>query len=197
MLKLLINLLVALLVSLCVWIGPVSPAQAANPQSGALLSQEDLPPEFVKASDAETSSCRMAGDVAAFVVREPEPVELLCVSSFSLTDGAENPQQAEMIRQVFDAILKRPESFVEQAKAVDVEGIEILDNLAGIGEVATGFSKTETGIGRTEVVLFRRGDFFSSVLIRHQPDQKPVAPLETIARKIDQRLTAISNIPAQ
>lgn len=190
-LKFLLNLLMAFLVSVCFWTFPVVPVQAAN-QSQPLLTLEDLPQGFVPASESETSSCRMAGEVSAFVVRETEQTELVCISSFSLTVGAENPEQAEMVRQVFDAILQSPQTFVAQANAVDVEGIEVLQNLADVGEVAAGFSKTEAEIGRTEVALFRRGDFLNTVLIRYQPEHAPLESLPVLAHKLDQRVSAIS-----
>lgn len=194
MLKFLLHLLIVFLVSFSIWLSPQLPASATHPGSHPLLSLEDLPSFFTPASEAEVSGCRMAGEVSGFVFKQASHLmELVCVASFPLGTGAETPEQIEMVHQVFDAILADPQAFVAQANAVEVQGIEVLESLAGIGEVATGFSKTEVGIGRTEIILFRRGDLFNSVLVRYPAGQEPIVPLQAIARKVDRRAIEMTN----
>jgi hypothetical protein len=173
--------LIVLLVSLCVWLmQPPSALAATMPR----LSLADLPTGFVSASQEEAQSCQMAGDRVAFVLRSPAAAELVCAASFSL--ATENGLQVEMVRQVFDSILQNPQTLVEQADPTQTKALEILD-LAGIGDCSTGFSTVEAGVGRTEVLLFRRGDFINSVLVRYPADQPPIAPLRTVAERLDRQ----------
>lgn len=186
MLKFLLHLLIVFLASFGIWLSPQLPTPAAYADSMPLLSLEDLPSFFAPASEAEISSCRMTGEIFGFVFKQSSKLmELVCVASFPLGVGAETPEQVEMVHQVFDAILADPQAFVAQANAVEVQGIEVLDSLTGIGEAATGFSKAEAEIGQTEIGLFRRGDLFNSVLIRYPVGQEPIVPLQAIARKVD------------
>ena len=182
-LKRFVNILVALIASLCLWLVPCSSALAASlPQ----LTLADLPAGFVPASEAEAQSCQMAGERAAFVRRSPEAAELVCASSFSLAATTENALQVEMVRKVFDSILQNPQALVKQADPDRTKALEILD-LAEIGDRSTGFSTVEDGIGRTEVLLFRRGDFINSVLIRYDANRSPIASLKTVAQRLDQQ----------
>ena len=175
------NRLIVLLVSLCVCLVQSPSALAATTPR---LSLADLPAGFVSASKEEAQSCQMAGDRVAFVLRSPQAAELVCASSFSL--ATENGLQVEMVRQVFDSILQNPQTLVEQADPTHTKALEILA-LMGIGDRSTGFSTVEAGIGRTEVLLFRRGDFMNSVLVRYPADQPPIAPLKTVAERLDRQ----------
>ncbi len=177
------NSLIVLLVSLCFWLVQSPSVLAATTPR---LTLADLPAGFVLASKSEAQSCQMAGDRVAFVRRSPDSTELVCASSFSLAATTENALQVEMVRQVFDSILQNPQTLVEQADPTHTKVLEILD-LAGIGDRSTGFSTVEAGIGRTEVLLFRRGDFINSVLVRYPADQPPIAPLKTVAEQLDQQ----------
>jgi hypothetical protein len=184
-LRFIIPVLVAVLMSL----GVEFTAEAVP-----LLSLNNLPAGFVAALPEEVGSCQMAGEVSAFVLkRDAEISELVCVSSFSLAAATENFAQRESVRQIYDQILKNPQLLVEQAKALGVDDIKILDQLQDIGEVATGFSKVEAGIGQTEVALFRRGDYFNAALIRYKAGHEPIVPLKTVARKLDQQVSAASS----
>ena len=178
-----VNSLIVLLVSLCVWLVQSPSALAATTPR---LSLADLPAGFVSASKEEAQSCEMAGDRVAFVLRSPQAAELVCAASFSLAATTENGLQVEMVRQVFDSILQNPQTLVEQADPTHTKALEILE-LAGIGDCSTGFSTVEAGMGRTEVLLFRRGDFMNSVLVRYPADQPPIAPLKTVAERLDQQ----------
>ena len=182
-LKRFVNILVALIASLCLWLVPFSSALAASlPQ----LTLADLPAGFVPASETEAQSCQMTGKGVAFVRRSPEAAELVCASSFSLAATTENALQVKMVRKVFDSILQNPQALVEQADPDRTKALEILD-LAEIGDRSAGFSTVEDGIGRTEVLLFRRGDFINSVLIRYDANRSPIAPLKTVAQRLDQQ----------
>jgi hypothetical protein len=151
-----------------------------------------LPSGFAPASETEVASCSMAGEVSAFVLKQGEHLsELVCVSSFSIAAASGNPAQVEMIRQIYDAILKNPQALVEQAKTMGAEDITILQDLNGIGELATGFSKIEDGIGQTEVMLFRRGNVINSALIRYEVGQTPVLSLQHLARMLDQHVSEV------
>jgi hypothetical protein len=184
------NLLLLTLVALLTCCG-ISLTAAAAPL--VLFGLDDLPTGFEVASAAELDSCQIAGDKAAYVLKAgSETTELVCVSSFSLAATTENKAQLESVRQLYDQILQHPQVFIEQAKAAGVDDIKTLD-FQNIGENAVGFGKTEAESGQTEVMLFRRGDFVSSALIRYPAGHDPIVPLKTIARKIDQRISAYSN----
>lgn len=160
----------------------------AAPVLPKFLTLEALPEGFAAATSNETESCQMAGEVTAFVLKQAaQPVELICTTSFSLATATENPEQAEAVRKIYDAILKNPKALVNQAKSMGVKDVKVLKQLQGIGDVATGFSKTELGIGQTDVLLFRRGDLINSVLIRYEVDHQPIVPLRSVARQIDQQ----------
>jgi hypothetical protein len=188
------TLLIVLLASLGIWslsLWTVQiPSALASPHPLATslprLTLADLPSGFVPASEAEAQSCQMTGERVAFVQRSPDSAELVCASAFSLVATTENALQVEMVRKVFDSILQNPQALVEQADPDHTKALEILD-LAGIGDRSTGFSTVEAGIGRTEVLLFRRGDIINSVLIRYDPDRKPIAPLKAVAQRLDQQ----------
>jgi hypothetical protein len=185
------KLLLITLFALLTYFGSSLTAEAA-PQ--ILFGLDDLPTGFEVASANELDSCQIAGDKAAYVLKSgSEPTELVCVSSFSLAATTENTAQLESVRQLYDQILQHPQVFIEQAKAAGVNDIKTLDQLQGIGEVAVGFGKTEAESGQTEVMLFRRGDFVSSALIRYPAGHDPIVPLKTVARKIDQRISAYSD----
>jgi hypothetical protein len=190
LLKRFATILIVLLASVGIWAVQIPDALAtALPH----LTLADLPAGFVQASEAEAQSCQMAGERVAFVLRSPDSAELVCASTFSLAATTENALQVEMVRQVFDSILQNPQALVEQADPGHTKALEILE-LAGIGDRATGFSTVEAGIGRTEVLLFRRGDFINSVLIRYDPDRTPIALLKTIAQRLDQQsISAFKN----
>lgn len=181
-----LNWLTLVLISLCLWLGLGLPVDAAAPSG--LLNLTDLPAGFVPASPEEVSSCRMATEAMAFVLKQDAvPTELICVSAFSLAAATENPEQTEAVRKIYDAILQNPQALVDQAKAMGVMDVQA-DSLPGLGDVATGFRKAEPEIGLTEVALFRRGDVISSVLIRYEIGHEPVVPLITVARKVDRQL---------
>nr|RNJ68770.1 MAG: hypothetical protein EDM05_13970 [Leptolyngbya sp. IPPAS B-1204] len=185
-----ISLYLWLTLTLVSWAAP-----AAN--SNPFLSLEDLPAEFVVASEAEAESCQMAGEKSAFVLKQQSQlVELICVSSFSLAAVSPEPDQVDRVRQVYDAILQNPGALVEQAQSMGVEGVKTLSQLQDIGDVASGFSKTEPEIGQTDVVLFRRGDLINSALVRYQVGQEPLIPLKTVARKLDRRITELTTSTA-
>ncbi|MCU0527105.1 MAG: hypothetical protein MUF72_20040 [Elainella sp. Prado103] len=140
------------------------------------------------ASASEVESCQMAGKVIAFVLEHDQTqAEKICVSSFSIAAATETPEQAAAIRQIYDALLQNPQNLTEQARAMGVEDIQILDSLQGIGEVAAGFSKVEPAIGKTDVAIFRRGDRINSVLVRYPVGYEPILPLKAVARKVDQQ----------
>ncbi|MBF2073998.1 MAG: hypothetical protein IGS50_09595 [Synechococcales cyanobacterium C42_A2020_086] len=199
LLRFLLTILVVLMCSgFC---GGGLPAQA-DPVAGSVgeipatanpfVQLQDLPSGFAPASETEVASCSMAGEVSAFVLKQGEHLsELVCVSSFSIAAASENPAQVEMIRQIYDAILKNPQALVEQAKTMGAEDITILQDLNGIGELATGFSKIEDGIGQTEVMLFRRGNVINSALIRYEVGQTPVLSLQHLARMLDQHVSEV------
>lgn len=158
--------------------------------SDGFLNLTDLPSGFVAASGAEVESCQMAGKVSAFVLeRDQTLVEKICVSSFSIAAATETAAQADAIRQIYDALLQNPQSLTDQARAMGVEDIQILDSLQGIGEVVAGFSKTEPDIGKTDVTIFRRGDRINSVLVRYPIGHEPIVPLKSVARKVDQHVS--------
>ncbi len=205
-LKSVLQLCFVVLITCGLWLTIALPVQAASPEQPKIeatekpavdapalpkfLTLEALPEGFVNATPEETQSCQMAGEVTAFLLkREEQPVELICTTSFSLAAATENPEQAEAIRKIYDAILKNPQTLVDQAKAMGVKDVKVLKRLQGIGEVATGFSKTEPGIGQTDVLLFRRSDFINSVLIRYEVDHLPILPLRSIARQVDQQVS--------
>ncbi|HEY9643452.1 MAG TPA: hypothetical protein V6C57_23390 [Coleofasciculaceae cyanobacterium] len=184
--------LAAIVLPFCLWLGLLLPADAAVQLPPPLLTLTDLPAGFAPASAEEASSCQMAGAIAAFAYRQgTQLTELICVSSFSLAPVAEQPVPPETLQQLFDSILQHPEALIQQANAADTAGLEILKTLEGIGEVATGFSKTEAGIGRTEVALFRRGDWINSVLVRDAVGQAPIASLASVARQVDQHVAQL------
>lgn len=204
--KLFLRFCFVLLIGLLTW-GPIAQSVQAAPAAQSnietakesviaapvlpkFLTLETLPEGFVAATADEAESCQMAGEVTAFVLKQDtQPVELICTTSFSLATATENEEQAEAVRRIYDAILKNPKALVDQAKAMGVQDVRVLKQLQGIGEVATGFSKTELGIGQTDVVLFRRGDLINSVLIRYEVDHLPIVPLRSVARKIDQQVS--------
>lgn len=179
-----------LMVSLPVSADEVYADSISAASSNGFLSLTDLPSGFVAASAAEVESCQMAGKVSAFVLeRDQTLVEKICVSSFSIAAATETADQADAIRQIYDALLQNPQSLTDQARAMGVEDIQILDSLQGIGEVAAGFSKTEPDIGKTDVTIFRRGDRINSVLVRYPIGHEPIMPLKSVARKVDQQVS--------
>ncbi|MBD3881904.1 hypothetical protein IFO70_09070 [Phormidium tenue FACHB-886] len=183
--KALASIALSLLILTSIWVLPTQGASAAP-----LLTLEDLPAGFAPASTAEASGCQMSGEAIAFVFRSSQLTELVCTSSFSLAAATENELQQEMMRQVVDSLLQNPQAFVEQADPTHTKALEILD-AKEIGDIATGFSLVEPGIGRTEIVLFRRGDFLNSVLVRYEANQTPIASLTTIAHLLDQRTSSL------
>lgn len=194
--KPLLSILLVFLASLCFWVVSSGPVQAATVPSTSLLSLKDLPLGFMQASSEETESCQMS-EATAFVLKQNNQlVELICVSSFSLAAATENLEQTEAVRKIYDTILQHPEVFVQQAEAMGVDNVQILENLQDIGEVATGFSKAEADIGQTEVALFRRQNAISSILIRYEIGHEPIFPLKTIARKVDRQIIAALQIEA-
>jgi hypothetical protein len=195
MLKASLSSLIAIWITFCgcLLILPAN-AMAVN-QPYPLLTLTDLPSGFAQASSEEASSCQMAGAIAAFAYKQDTQLtELICVSTFSLSTSAQAELPPETMQQMFDSILQHPEALIQQANSqansTDTTGVEILA-LEGIGEVATGFSKTEAGIGRTEIVLFRRGNWMTSVLVRCAVGQEPIAPLPYVARQVDQRVAQL------
>jgi hypothetical protein len=199
-LKFLFTALITSILCCCMVLTFPLQATALDATPNQFFSLGDLPREFEVASEAEAESCQMAGEKSAFVLKQQaQLVELICVASFSLAARAENAAQVEMVQQVYDAILQNPQALVEQAQSMGVEGVQTLTQLQDIGEVATGFSKIEAGIGQTEVALFRRGDMINSVLVRYATGQEPLIPLKTVARKLDRRvadyLTASASTP--
>lgn len=185
----LIRALLSLLLCCCMAFTFPLAAIASDLNGDRFFNLADLPTEFEMASEVEAESCQMAGKKSAFVLkRQSQLVELICVSSFSLAAATEDSAQIEMVQQVYDAILQNPQALVEQAQSMGVEGVQTLTQLQDIGEVATGFSKTEAEIGQTEVALFRRGDRINSVLVRYPTGREPLIPLKTVARKLDRRI---------
>jgi hypothetical protein len=193
MLKAFLSSLIAIWISCCgcFLILPAN-AMAVN-QPYPLLTLTDLPSGFAQASSEEASSCQMAGAIAAFAYKQDAQLTEL-ISTFSLATSAQPELPPETMQQMFDSILQHPEALIQQANSqansMDTTGVEILA-LEDIGEVATGFSKTEAGIGRTEVVLFRRGNWITSVLVRCTVGQEPIAPLPYVARQVDQRVAQL------
>jgi len=188
MLKILLQALA--LAVFCLYMGLAYPAWAID----QMLTLSDLPAGFAIASAAEAHACQTGGNTAAFVFKqETQLSQLICLSSFTLTVSEQAASQAELMRQALDQLLQHPEMIMQQANAADIADIEILHNLAGIGEVATGFKKAEVGIGTTEVALFRRGNVINSVLVRYPTDRQPIASLQAIARAVDRHSLAIAS----
>jgi hypothetical protein len=184
-----------LMVCLAICVGITLPVQAAS--AAPFLTLSDLPEGFVQASEAEASSCQMAGERVAFVFRSPTsqapaaqkstPTELVCASSFSLAATTDNAMQAELMRQGIDSLLKNPQAFMAQVDSDHQKELEIL-NWLKVGEQSIGFKTVEAEIGQTEVVLFRRGNFLNAVLIRSEAGSLPIASLKALAQQLDQRI---------
>jgi hypothetical protein len=184
--------LLSILVCLWVWLFPGLPTDAAPSESNILFSVNDLPTGFVAVPATEITDCEPQAEhakLAAFVFKQGEAInETICISSFELTEHAANESQAGLMRQMMDTILDHPQALIEQALSQQSIDAQLSSQRSNIGDKAASFIMHD-GNWHHEILLFRRGDFLSSIAVRYPDAVVPTVSLSAIAMLLDQHVT--------